>query len=64
MQGAGTNEKITKLIKDCLERGQQVKIWAWKPDIELKSKGIVVDLIKGLENPLIQELRPEWNIKG
>jgi hypothetical protein len=28
MQGAGTNEKITKLIKKCLERGQQVNILA------------------------------------
>ena len=61
MQGAGTNEKITKLIRECLEKGQQVNIMAWKPDNKLKLKGITVDLVKGLENPLIGELNPEWN---
>lgn len=64
LQGAGTNEKIAKRLKECLERGQPVKIYAWKPDTELKLKGVSIDLVKGLENPLIQELKPEWNIKS
>ena len=64
MQGAGTNERITNLIRACLENGQQVEILAWKPDMDLKLKGITVDLVKGLENPLIQKLKPEWNTQG
>jgi len=64
LQGASTNEKITKLIKVCLEKEQEVNILAWKPDDELRLKGIAVDLVKGLENPLIRELRPDWNTLG
>ena len=63
MQGAGANERITKQIKDCLEKGQRVNILAWKPDQDLTLKGVKVDLVKGLENPLIQEFKTEWNIQ-
>jgi len=63
MTGNGTNLKIALLIKGCLQHGKVVKILAWKPDTEIGFKGLKVDLVKGLENPLIQELRPEWNTK-
>jgi hypothetical protein len=64
MVGAGTNERIAELIKECLRQGKEVEILAWKPDTEVEFKGLKVDLVKGLENPLIQGLRPEWNIKA
>ena len=63
MTGEGTNERITEAIRACLIRGQQVGILAFKPDTPLLFKSLEVDLVKGLENPLIQMLRPEWNIK-
>lgn len=64
MIGAGTNKRIAGLIKECLRTGQAVKIFAWKPEAAVTFRELSVDLVKGLENPLIQALRPEWNIKG
>ena len=63
LQGAGTNERIANKIKDCLKRGKAVKIFALKPESTLQYKGLNVDLVKGLENPLIERLKPEWNIQ-
>ena len=63
LQGAGTNERITKKIKDCLKRGKAIKIFVLKPESTLQYKGLNVDLVKGLENPLIGRLKPEWNIQ-
>ena len=63
MIGNGTNLKIALSIKDCLRHGKKVEILAWKPDTEIEFKGLKVDLVKGLENPLIQQVRPEWNVK-
>jgi hypothetical protein len=63
MTGAGTNRRITELIRECLTEGQEVKILAWEPETLLEFKGLQMDLVKGLENPLIQEIGPEWNIK-
>jgi hypothetical protein len=61
MQGAGTNERIATKIKECLEKGEAVKIFALKPELSCDYKGLSVDLVKGLENPLIERLQPEWN---
>ena len=63
LQGAGTNERIANNIKDCLKRGKAIKIFALKPESTLQYKGLNVDLVKGLENPLIERLKPEWNIQ-
>jgi len=63
LQGAGTNERIARKIKDCLKHGKAVKIFALKPESTLQYKSLNIDLIKGLENPLIEKLRPEWNIQ-
>jgi len=63
LQGAGTNERIADKIKDCLKRGKTIKIFALKPKSTLQYKGLNVDLVKGLENPLIKRLKPEWNIQ-
>ena len=62
MQGAGTNERIVNKIKKCLKQGKSIKIFALKPKSTLQYKNLNIDLIKGLENPLIQKLKPEWNI--
>ncbi|MHC1611594.1 MAG: GIY-YIG nuclease family protein [Candidatus Methanospirareceae archaeon] len=63
LQGAGANERIANKIKDCLKRGKAVEIFALKPESTLQYKGLNVDLVKGLENPLIERLKPEWNIQ-
>ena len=62
LQGAGANERIANKIKDCLKRGKAVKIFALKPESSGQYKGLNVDLVKGLENPLIEKLKPKWNI--
>jgi hypothetical protein len=64
MTGGGTNKKVADSIKEYLSNGRTVTIWPWKPDIELIIKGLKVDLVKGLENPLIHIFKPKWNIKG
>ena len=69
LQGGGTNERIAKEIKKCLEDGKTVEIFALKPELlvqykglEIKNKGLEVDLVRGLEYPLIEKLNPKWNI--
>jgi hypothetical protein len=58
-----TNKRIAESIKDCLMDGKKVRILALKPDTGIEFKGLRIDLVKGLENPLIQEAVPEWNIR-
>ncbi len=66
MAGAGTNKRITEAIKECLLKGQPVTIRAWKPDTEVQFGTqfgtFKIDLVRGLENPLLDRLAPEWNI--
>ena len=64
MAGAGTNKRIAGKIRQALATGHRVVIYAWKPESQINCKGLNVDLVKGLENPLIAELKPEWNIKS
>jgi hypothetical protein len=61
MAGAGTNERLAKQIKGLLEQGKTVNIFALKPISAIQYKDLNVDLIKGLENPLIEKLKTEWN---
>jgi len=63
LQGAGTNKRIAIKIRDHLKCKKVVKIFALKPESIYQYKSLNVDLVKGLENPLIKELRPEWNIQ-
>jgi len=63
MIGAGTNKRIAEAIKECLLEGQVVKILALKPDTELEFRGLKIDLVKGLENPVLNKVRPAWNIQ-
>ena len=61
MIGAGTNKRNALQIRACLEAGSTVLIFAIKPEQEISFNGLKVDLVKGLENPLIAILAPEWN---
>lgn len=63
MTGGSTNERIAISIKECLKRGKRVTIKALRPELPIQYKGLKIDLVKGLENPLIERLRPEWNIQ-
>ena len=62
MVGAGTNQRIAEAIRRSLEGRGTVKIWALSPESRLKYRGLDVDLVKGLENPLLHQLDPDWNI--
>jgi len=59
--GGGTNERVAELIKSCLEAGGEVEVWALVPEAGPHYGGLPIDLVKGLENPLIQRFDPEWN---
>jgi hypothetical protein len=62
MAGAGTNRRIAGHIHEELRASRSVRILAWKPDHTLEVGGLKIDLVKGLENPLIDAVQPEWNI--
>lgn len=61
LQGAGTNERVAGLILACLEREETVEIHALKPAEEYTYQGVGVDLVRGLEIPLIECFDPRWN---
>jgi len=61
LAGEGANERIAREIKTCLVQGKAVKIFALKPEQSIEYKGLDVDLVKGLKNPLVKILNPEWN---
>ena len=60
-QGASTNERISIKIKQTLDQGKRVEIYALKPTAKHIFVDLQVDLVKGLENPLIAGFQPEWN---
>lgn len=51
-------------IRNSLDVGNVVKIFALLPESSLQYYALDVDLVKGLENPLIALFSPEWNIHG
>lgn len=61
--GGSTNRRISKLICNELENQNEVKIYALKPIESLKYNDIELDLVKGLEYPLIDKFLDEekWN---
>ena len=63
LQGGSTNKRIAKEIKKYLTQRKTVKIFVLKPKLSYQYKSLDVDFVKGLENPLINELKPDWNIK-
>ena len=62
MQGNSTNRRVASLIRECLEKGNSVGILAIQPSDEgPRYRSLTIDLVKGLENPLIRALNPPWN---
>ena len=61
LQGGSTNKRIANEIKDHLKQGKPVKIFALKPGTSCRYKDLNADLVRGLENPLIEKLKPKWN---
>lgn len=59
--GENTNERNASQIKKCLERREAVLIYALVPQDEILYHALQVDLVKGLENPLIARFQPAWN---
>ena len=60
--GQGTNERIADAIRGALGRRSTVKILALRPHRSIQYRGLHIDLVKGLENPLLKAIDPDWNI--
>ncbi len=60
----GTSLEIILKIKKCLEERNKVEIYALKPPNNNYYQGLEVDLVRGLEYPLIKKFRPPWNKRG
>jgi len=68
-QGGSTNRRISEKILAALIKGSEVTIWALSPLERPNYRGLPVDLVKGLENPLISALQQLgaarlWNSLG
>ena len=61
MSGSGANERIAGLIRDELNKGCNVDIYVLLPNGVYTYKDFNIDMIKGLEFPLIGKLKPHWN---
>ena len=59
--GENTNQHNVRLIKECLAAGDVVLIYALEPSHKFEIANVQVDLVKGLENPLIVKFTPPWN---
>jgi len=57
-----TNIRNHAKIFDLLKAGEQIEILAFCPSEPLFFKGYRVNLAAGLEDTLIEELSPEWNV--
>jgi hypothetical protein len=60
-KGGSTNKHVATRIRECLEAGQDVNILALKPNQSIKFHDLDIDLIAGLEKPLINLCDPDWN---
>ncbi|MEO0111221.1 MAG: hypothetical protein ABIK77_02620 [candidate division WOR-3 bacterium] len=58
--GKETYKWVAQNIKECLENNKVVKIFALEPKGKIRYKNLLVDLINGLENPLINKFNPKW----
>jgi len=59
--GENTNQRNARLIRQHLESGEPVLIYALAAAPGCSFVDLQVDLVKGLENPLIARFNPEWN---
>jgi hypothetical protein len=58
-----TNIRNNASIRQMLESGKTVEIWAlvdWEP---VEHRGIPINVAAGIEDALIERLRPEWNAR-
>ena len=63
MQGSGQNERVAGKIRTALIK-KPVDIFALLPSKVIMFRRLQVDLVKGLEYPLIEKLKPHWNKSG
>ena len=69
IMGAGTNARVVGFMREVLDPGKaqpsakvpRVRVFAWHPQERVTVKGLNVDLVMGLEKPLIERFKPEWN---
>ncbi|MCD6391516.1 MAG: hypothetical protein J7L92_05970 [Dehalococcoidia bacterium] len=59
-KGGSTNKYVATKIKEHLQAGQAVNILALMPSNDLKFHDLHIDLIAGLEKPLISLCDPDW----
>src|SRR4030042_5332145 len=63
MDSQRSNKEMPRLIKQALDRQRVVKIFALNPN-QVEYKGLRVDMVRGLEYPVIDRLGiPEWNTR-
>lgn len=55
-----TSARVRSEVLRCLEAGESVEIYTLTPP-KLEWNGLPVDLIMGLEEALIRNIRPAWN---
>ena len=58
-----TNIRVNSKIKELLERDQYVKIYIRTFDGLLRFGNYKINLAAGLEDSLIDEIDPEWNLR-
>jgi hypothetical protein len=59
-----TNIRNHASIKDCLDQGKTVRVYAFIQQVPMEYKGIPINLAAGLEDNLISILKPLWNMTG
>ena len=63
-QGGSTNARILNNLDKVLKDYSEVAIYTLKPSNAYRYLGLQVDLVRGLEYPLINMFRPKWNRTG
>jgi hypothetical protein len=59
-----TNIRNHSSIKNCLDQGKTVRVYAFVQQVPMEYKGIPINLAAGLEDNLISILKPLWNMTG
>ena len=61
--GGSTNKRIAEKINNCLKNGKDVKIFALdiEQSLAVRYRDLEIDLVRGLEYPLIKRFNPDWN---
>ncbi len=59
-----TNIWVNKNIMDSLSNNEVIEIYLFSPKDSLFYKGFLVNLHAGLEDTLITEFQPKWNLEG